>query len=177
MMNDQLEVTNVPNFKVPSEPINGSCKPNKVAYYIVQTSESDFSKEAQISVLNKRCKREGHIVCKKYIDREIDGATMHEKPALQQLLSDAQQGQFDMVLVWKRNIISNKVFELIDFVEALATENIEFVSHKENFEASDIFTKLQFHALAAINEMKLPDIDEELLSGDLIKLKGGELIA
>ncbi|MFB1050664.1 recombinase family protein [Paraliobacillus sp. JSM ZJ581] len=83
----------------------------------VEQAEEGYSIDEQINVLREWCEREGYTIYNEYIDRGIRGKNIKGRPAIQQLLYDANQKCFDIVLVWKMNRLSRKSVDLLTIVD------------------------------------------------------------
>lgn len=64
-----------------------------------EQAEEGYSIDEQTRLLRQYCEREGYEVYKEYVDRGISGKSIKGRAALQQLLDDAKQKSFDIVLV------------------------------------------------------------------------------
>src|SRR5690606_32278198 len=69
----------------------------------LEQAEEGYSIDEQVRVLREMCEREGYVVHKEYVDRGKSGKNIKGRPALQQLLHDANSKDFELVLVWKVN--------------------------------------------------------------------------
>ena len=59
--------------------------------------------------IREYCERVGNEVYKLYEDRGISGKNIANRPGIKQLLHDATENKFDLVIVWKLNRISRKL--------------------------------------------------------------------
>lgn len=92
---------------------------------------------------------------------------------MKQLLTDASDKQFDLVLVWKINRLSRKLSDLTKIEELLKKNNIAFRSFTERYESETPSGKLQFHMMAAIAEFERDNIAENVKMGMLARAKEG----
>ena len=65
-------------------------------------------------------------VYKCYSDRGISGKNIKNRPALRELLNDAKDKKFQMVLSWKINRISRSLSDVLKIVDVLEENNITF---------------------------------------------------
>ncbi|HEF5700865.1 MULTISPECIES: recombinase family protein [Bacillaceae] len=162
---DQLELNNQ----------NGTQK--RVALYArvstVEQAEEGYSIDEQINVLREWCEREGYTIYKEYIDRGISGKNIKGRPAIQQLLYEANQKCFDIVLVWKMNRLSRKSVDLLNIVDKLQNKNIGFRSYTERYETESPTGRLQFQMMAAIAEFERANIAENVKMGMIARAKEG----
>ena len=75
-------------------------EPRRVAIYARYSTDmqSEKSIEDQIDLCRGFASREGLAVVNVFEDRAVSGASMHNRPGLQYLMEQAQQGCFDVVL-------------------------------------------------------------------------------
>lgn len=139
----------------------------------MEQAEEGYSIDEQTRVLREWCEREGYIVYKEYVDRGKSGKNIKGRPALQQLLSDAQQKTFDVVLVWKMNRFSRKSLDLLSIVDKLKGKNIGFRSYTEKYETESPSGVLQFQMMAAIAEFERANTAENVKMGMLARAKEG----
>jgi site-specific DNA recombinase len=119
-----------------------------------EQAEEGFSIDAQLRTLTEYCKATGKILYKEYVDRGVSGKSMKGRLALQQLLKDAEEGQFDEVIVWKINRMARKQLDLLKIVEALTKLNISFRSYSENFETETPIGKFALQMMGAVGELE-----------------------
>lgn len=151
---------------------------NKYAaiYARVSTTEQadeGYSIDEQIRVLREYCDREGYVIFDEYVDRGISGKSIHGRPAVQRLLTDADEKKFDLVLVWKMNRLARKSVDLMNMVEKFNSKNIAFRSYTEKYETESPTGKLQFQMMAAIAEYERNNIAENVKMGMLARAKEG----
>ncbi|HLR65534.1 MAG TPA: recombinase family protein [Virgibacillus sp.] len=139
----------------------------------VEQAEEGYSIDEQINILRDWCDREGHTIYKEYVDRGVSGKDIKGRPAIKQLLYDATQGEFDMVLVWKMNRLSRKSVDLLTIVDQLQKRNIGFRSYTEKYETETPSGVLQFQMMAAIAEFERANIAENVKMGMIARAKEG----
>lgn len=149
----------------------------KVAIYArVSTNEQaeeGYSIDEQVRLLRDWCKSHGYEVYKEYVDRGISGKSIKGRPALRQLLADAKQKCFDIVVVWKMNRLARNILDLLKIVDLLEKSNISFRSYTENYETETSSGKFQFHVMAAFAEFERANIAENVKMGMLARAKEG----
>lgn len=139
----------------------------------LEQAEEGYSIDEQVRVLREMCEREGYVVHKEYVDRGKSGKNIKGRPALQQLLHDANSKDFELVLVWKVNRFSRKTKDLLNIVEELEGKNIVFRSYTENYETATPAGKMQFRMLAVIAEFERDNIAQNVKMGMLARAKEG----
>lgn len=93
------------------------------------------------------------------------------RPALKQLLQDAKNGLFDVLVVWKRNRLTRNVLDMLQMVNVLNANQVDFRSFKENLETETPAGKLQFHMLASVSESERDNIAENVKMGMIARAK------
>lgn len=128
----------------------------KVAIYArVSTSAQaldGFSIQAQIDTITKHCHQEGYSVYDIYADKGVSGTSRDKRVELQRLMSDAENGKFQKVYVWKISRMARNTSDLLHIVEELQRSNVEFKSLSENFEVESSTGKMIAQILASFSE-------------------------
>ncbi len=99
---------------------------------------------------------------------------LYLKEQLKELLKDAEEKKFDMVLVWKINRISRKLTHVLEIAETLEMNNIAFKSYSEEFDNSTPAGKMQFQMMALVGEFERGTIAQNVKMGMCAKAKAGE---
>ncbi|MCG1027623.1 recombinase family protein [Virgibacillus halodenitrificans] len=139
----------------------------------IEQAEEGYSIDEQINVLREFCDREGYTIHKEYIDRGISGKNIKGRPAIQQLLHDANQKCFDIVIVWKMNRLSRTSVDLLTMVDTFQKKGISFRSFTERYETESPSGRLQFQMMAAIAEFERANIAENVKMGMIARAKEG----
>ena len=140
----------------------------------VEQAEEGYSIDEQNLKIREYCEREGHEIYNLYEDRGISGKNITNRPGIKQLLQDATENKFDLVIVWKLNRISRKLLDILNIVELLNKHNIAFRSLTENFETETPSGKLQLNIMGAIGEFERETIAENIKLGMGAKARLGE---
>lgn len=151
---------------------------NKVALYVrVSTTsqlEEGYSIEEQKSKLESYCDIKDWHVYKVYTDGGFSGSTT-ERPALEQLIQDAQSKLFDTVLVYKLDRLSRSQKDTLYLIEDVFLKNdIEFVSLLENFDTSTPFGRAVIGLLSVFAQLEREQIKERMQLGKLGRAKSGK---
>lgn len=150
----------------------------KVAIYArvstIEQAEEGYSIDEQERLLVEYCNKNDYIVIKTYSDRGISGKDIKHRDALKQLLRDAEEKKFDMVISWKINRISRKLSDVLKIVETLEKNNIAFKSYSEPFETNTPAGKMQFQMMALIGEFERGTIAQNVKMGMCAKARSGE---
>lgn len=150
----------------------------KVAVYIrVSTTaqlEEGYSIEEQKAKLESYCDIKDWHVYKVYTDGGFSGSTT-ERPALEQLIQDAQSKLFDTVLVYKLDRLSRSQKDTLYLIEDIFLKNnIEFVSLLENFDTSTPFGRAVIGLLSVFAQLEREQIKERMQLGKLGRAKAGK---
>lgn len=151
---------------------------NKVALYVrVSTTsqlEEGYSIEEQKAKLESYCDIKDWHVYKVYTDGGFSGSTT-ERPALEQLVQDAQNKLFDTVLVYKLDRLSRSQKDTLYLIEdVFLKNNIEFVSLLENFDTSTPFGRAVIGLLSVFAQLEREQIKERMQLGKLGRAKSGK---
>lgn len=151
---------------------------NKVALYVrVSTTaqlEEGYSIEEQKAKLESYCDIKDWHVYKVYTDGGFSGSTT-DRPALEQLIKDAQNKLFDTVLVYKLDRLSRSQKDTLYLIEDIFLKNnIEFVSLLENFDTSTPFGRAVIGLLSVFAQLEREQIKERMQLGKLGRAKSGK---
>lgn len=151
---------------------------NKVALYVrVSTTsqmEEGYSIDEQKAKLESYCDIKDWHIYKVYTDGGFSGSTT-ERPALEQLIKDAQSKLFDTVLVYKLDRLSRSQKDTLYLIEDIFLKNnIEFVSLLENFDTSTPFGRAVIGLLSVFAQLEREQIKERMQLGKLGRAKSGK---
>jgi site-specific DNA recombinase len=85
-----------------------------VAYYRMSTDKQEDSIDRQRSQVEPHAARHGYVIVRDYVDEGIAGDEFDRRPAFQQLLKDARNNLFDVILADELTRLSRQ--EVIDFI-------------------------------------------------------------
>ena len=94
----------------------------------------------------------------------ISGAKA-KRPGLDQLLSDARRGQFDVVMLWAFDRMAHSVRHLLEVLDELNHLEIEFVSFRENIDTAGPLGRAIVVIIGAIAELERNLIVERVRAG------------
>jgi site-specific DNA recombinase len=148
----------------------------KIAIYIRVSTEDQakegYSLEVQQECLESFAKREGYEIFKVYCDDGISGYS-DRRPALQELLKDAKQKKFELVLVYKIDRFSRNLKDLLTLVDELSSSGVAFKSATEPFDTTTSAGKLMFQQLGSFAEFERNRIAERVFPGMVKGVKQG----
>ncbi|MEJ7472306.1 recombinase family protein [Staphylococcus saprophyticus] len=143
-------------------------KQKRVGIYVRVSTEMQstegYSIDGQINQIREYCDFNNFAVVDVYADRGISGKSMN-RPALQRLLKDANEGQIDSVMVYKTNRLARNTSDLLKIVEDLHKQNVEFFSLSERMEVNTSSGKLMLQILASFSEFERNTILENIYTG------------
>ena len=134
-----------------------------------EQAEEGYSIDEQNVKITEYCNKEGHEIYKLYEDRGISGKNITNRPGIKQLLHDATENKFDLVIVWKLNRISRKLLDILNIIELLNKHNIAFRSLTESFETETPAGKLQLNIMGAIGEFERESLADNIKLGLLAR--------
>lgn len=151
---------------------------NKVALYVrVSTTsqlEEGYSIDEQKAKLESYCDIKDWNIYEIYTDGGFSGSNT-ERPALEQLIRDAERKKFDTVLVYKLDRLSRSQKDTLFLIEDVFIKNgIEFLSLQENFDTSTPFGKAMIGLLSVFAQLEREQIKERMQLGKLGRAKAGK---
>jgi len=149
----------------------------KAALYVrvstVEQAQEGYSIPAQISLLNDYAKTFDYDVYKIYQDAGISGKNIKDRPALNDLLKDAKNKKFDIVIVWKLSRLSRSLVDLLSMVDIFTQHGVSFQSYSEKFDTSTPIGKMLLQLLGSIAEFERNTIAENVKMGLNERFKQG----
>ncbi|PNZ61261.1 recombinase RecB [Staphylococcus casei] len=151
-------------------------KQKRVGIYVRVSTEMQstegYSIDGQINQIREYCDFNNFAVVDVYADRGISGKSMN-RPELQRLLKDANEGQIDSVMVYKTNRLARNTSDLLKIVEDLHRQNVEFFSLSERMEVNTSSGKLMLQILASFSEFERNNIVENVFMGQTRRAQEG----
>ena len=136
--------------------------------------EDNYSIPEQIDRMKKYCDSRDWMVYKIYTDSGYSGSNM-DRPALKQLIKDAEKGAFDMVLVYKLDRLSRSQKDTLYLIEDVFDKHgIGFSSMTENFDTSTPFGKAVLGVLAVFAQLEREKIRERTMMGKQARAEEGK---
>ena len=134
----------------------------KIAIY-ARVSTEEQNTDLQLQELTEYTNYHKLIVTGEYVD--VMSGARDDRPALTNLLSDAEKGLFDAIIVWKIDRLGRSAIHLLNILTKLQEMNIAFISKRESIDTSTPFGKMVFTMLAAIAEFERSIISERVKAG------------
>jgi putative DNA-invertase from lambdoid prophage Rac len=130
-----------------------------------RVSTTDQTNTIQVRELTKYVERRGWELTNVYED-QISGAKA-SRPGLDQLIADARQRKFDVVIVWKLDRFGRSLVHCVSGIQELASLGIRFIATSQGLDTdeSNPASKLLLHILAAISQFERELIRERVSAG------------
>jgi DNA invertase Pin-like site-specific DNA recombinase len=144
----------------------------KIAIYLRVSTENQTTENQKIAIENY-CKAQGWQIAKTYEDVGISGAK-YQRPALDAF--KAECGRYDLLIVWKFDRLARSTTHLLEVLNLLQKNNVDFVSVTEAVDTTTPAGKMVLTFLAAVAEFEREIIRERVLCGlERAKLNGIKL--
>ena len=139
--------------------MNPELKTKPLAAIYIRVSTEDQAKhgvslKAQEEALKNYAKALGYEILKVYKDEGKSGKDIKGRPALKQLLEDAEARKFQAIFIYKLDRLSRSLMDLIDTIEKFKDWGIDFVSLQDKIETTSASGKLMFHIISAFAEFE-----------------------
>ena len=135
----------------------------KRAVLYMRVSTVDQRPETQLHDLRQMAGQRGYQIVQEYTDR-ISG-TKAKRPGLDQMMTDARRGRFDVVLVWACDRIARSTRHFLAVLDDLNRIGVEFVSFRENIDTGGPLGRAIVIIIAAIAELERSLIVERVRAG------------
>ena len=119
--------------------------------------------ETQLCDLRPLAAARGYEIVGQYSDT-ISGSKA-KRPGLDQLMSDARRGRFDVMLVWSFDRVARSVKHFLEVLDELNHLNIALVSFRENIDTGGPLGRAMMVIVGAIAELERSLIVERVKSG------------
>lgn len=148
-----------------------------VAIYIrVSTQEQaleGFSIDEQQRRLLSFCEAKNWTVYKSYIDPGYSGSNLN-RPAIQQLIKDAENHCFDMVLIYKLDRLSRSQKDTMHLLEDVFLSNkVDLMAMNESFDTSTPFGRAMIGILSVFAQLERENIKERTSMGRKARISKG----
>lgn len=144
----------------------------KAAIYArVSTRDKGQSNDNQLLELRAFAERLDYTLYREYCDQESGGTA--ERPQFQQLLLDAHQRRFDVVLFWSLDCFSREgVTETLNHLQRLNATRVQFKSFTEQYlDSTGVFKDALIAILAAIAKQERVRLSERIKAGQARSIK------
>jgi DNA invertase Pin-like site-specific DNA recombinase len=129
-----------------------------------RVSTLDQHPETQLLDLRQLAAQRGLEIAQEYIDHGFSGARAR-RPALDELMSDARRGRFEVVLVWAADRLARSTRHFLEILDELNRLNLEFVSFREQLDTGGPLGRAVVIIISAIAELERNLIVERVRAG------------
>ena len=136
----------------------------KRAALYLRVSTVDQNPESQGIELRQFAKQRGYEIVHEYVDHGVSG-TKVRRPALDQLLKDANRHKFDAVLVWSSDRLARSTKHFLQVLDDLNEHGIQFLSQREAIDTDGPLGRAIVVIISAIAELERSLIVERVRAG------------
>lgn len=148
---------------------NLNIKQIKAAIYVRVSTEEQardgLSITAQIKTLTQYCELYNINIYNIYKDLGLSGKSIEKRESLNELLKDAKNKHFDIVIVWKISRLSRSLKDLLMIIDFFECYNIDFISYSEKLDTSTPVGRMTLQLLGSIAEFERNTIVENVKLG------------
>ncbi|MDA0524215.1 recombinase family protein [Methanococcoides alaskense] len=137
----------------------------KAGLYIrTSTDNQQDSIHLQRQELRNYCHSKGWVVHEEYIDFGFSGKDT-ERPAFQNIMQDAEDGKFQILLVTKIDRFARSIIDCLVSVEKLESYCVSFAATSQPIDTSSAMGKLTLQIMASFAEFERSIINERMTAG------------
>jgi DNA invertase Pin-like site-specific DNA recombinase len=136
----------------------------RTALYARVSTLNGQDPEMQLRELREYAARRGWEIADEYTDHGVSGSR-DSRPALNRLMTDAQQRRFDAIVVWKVDRFGRSLRHLVNALAELGALGVAFVSLRDNLDLSTPSGRLMFAVIGAMAEFERSLIQERVKAG------------
>lgn len=146
-------------------------------YARVSTDEQaeNFSIPAQLELLRSYCHSMGYVIFDEYVDAGYSGTTQN-RPDLQRLLNDAEEGKIQVILVYRIDRFFRSVKDLLLIVDHLDGLGVSFRSVTEPFDTTNPIGKFMLSLLGSIAQLERDTFIERSRMGKMRRAEEGYVV-
>ena len=137
----------------------------KVAIYTrISTNHLNQDIDRQIHECRRYCENMGYEIVNEYLDKGF-ARTTRNRPALDELIKDARQRKFKLVISDELSRFAGTPVLLLNLLDELKRFNVHLVSVKESIDTSTPLGEMVSTMIAAISKMELFNLSHRIKSG------------
>jgi site-specific DNA recombinase len=146
-----------------------------VVYARVSTEEqtSNYSIEAQLEAARNLAAARGLEIVKEYIDEGWSG-TLLNRPALNELMRDCENGKIEIIIVYRIDRFFRDVRHLLDTMDFLEAHGVKFISATEPFDTSTPVGRYILGQFGLIAELERTTFLERARAGRSRRIASGK---
>ena len=122
------------------------------AVLYLRVSKLEQHPETQLHDLRQLARQRGLEITSIYEDK-VTGAR-DSRPGLDQMMADARQGKFNVLLVWASDRVARSVRHFLQVLDEMAHMNIEFISFREQIDTSGPLGKAVLVIVGVVAELE-----------------------
>jgi site-specific DNA recombinase len=130
-----------------------------------EQSEEGYSLDGQKEKLTSYCKSQENWEIYEWYIEEGESAKDLKRPQLQRLIKDAQEGLFDIVLVYRLDRLTRSVMDLYELLAIFDKCNVKFKSSTEIYDTTTAMGKLFITLVAALAQWERENLSERVRFG------------
>jgi DNA invertase Pin-like site-specific DNA recombinase len=132
-------------------------------YARVSTLDKEQNPEVQLRELREYCRRAGWEIGEEFVDHM--SGTKAQRPKWQEMLRLVRRRKCGAVVVFRFNRFARSTRELVNWLEEFEALGVQFISLHENIDTSTPMGKAVFRITAAIAELEVDIIRENVRAG------------
>ena len=137
----------------------------KVAIY-AHVSTASQTTENQLLDLRQTAQRMDYTIVAEFVDIGISGAKGRcDRPALDQMLNQATQRRFDMILCWDISRLGRSLQNLVEILTELQSLKIDLFFQQQGLDISTSSGRMMFSVFGALAEYERELIRERVIAG------------
>lgn len=126
-----------------------------------EQSKDGFSLDAQLSFLKRKCEEWEYTIAGTYIDDGLSAKNMNRK-ALQQIFTDAENKQFDVVVYWRLDRLTRSSKDFHKLVERLNHNQVGIKSATEQIDTTTAIGRFQLELSVSLAQLERETISERV---------------
>ncbi len=138
-------------------------------------SEKGNSLKLQSSKIKDYCRLNDYNLIEIYEDKGISGMSIDKRDGYKEMIEYLTNNQIDGIVVWSLSRLGRKMKDVVEFMDTLKQNNINFFSIKENLSNNDKVGSLIMNILGSINEFEVEVIRERIKDVKRNKKENGEV--
>lgn len=138
-------------------------------------SEKGNSLKLQKSKIKDYCKLNDFNLIEIYEDKGISGMSIDKRDGYKEMVNYLTNNDIDGIVVWSLSRLGRKMKDVVEFMDILKQNNINFFSIKENLSNNDKVGSLIMNILGSINEFEVEVIRERIKDVKRNKKSNGEV--
>jgi site-specific DNA recombinase len=138
-------------------------------------SEKGNSLKLQKSKIDSYCKLNDFNLIEIYEDKGISGMSIDKRDGYKEMINYLTNNEIDGIVVWSLSRLGRKMKDVVEFMDNLKQNNINFFSIKENLSNNDKVGSLIMNILGSINEFEVEVIRERIKDVKRNKKSNGEV--